>query len=72
MQAEDRALVMGELAEAVRRVEVRLHMKLHPHWMASGGMGCWLQLFFASPCKRSVLGALLGMIREELPHEVGR
>lgn len=71
MPAEDRAMLMEQLAGAVRRVEAKLRMKLHPHWMASGGKGCWLHLFFTSPVSRNVLEALANLIRQELPARIG-
>jgi hypothetical protein len=71
MTTQDRSALMDALGQALHRVEGRLQMKLHPHWMASGGMGCWLHLFFDSPCSSGVGEGLLKMIEEELPLQAG-
>lgn len=67
----ERAQLMEALARSVARVESRLGELLHPRWMASGGKGCWLHLFFNGPCPRYALDHLLGQIIDETPDAVG-
>lgn len=66
-----RSLVMETVRSAVTKTEEEVGVGLFPHWMASGGMGCWLHLFFTGLASRACLGFLLERIKGNLPAEAG-